>query len=373
MIFLTSLIFAALLFVVPGELLLVTLSHAVPFLSPLPALIVLNVLVYALVFLGVHLARKALIDFDYADKTVGGLPLKEWLDVSSCRWLNILGLVSITACALLLLSKGKLPVPFWFLYGAVVVGLWDVVKRRQLMTFPGELPAPRFNAEAATALPDADGRKVEFNWTLWETTTGGKDALTAAFSISEADYSEARNRARYPQAPLENFARYPRDHFTVSVQQVAAFFRQHSEAHGFSPLLEAGNVVCFVRSISYASDEETRNQPDWANFPVETLYDAAGDCEDHAILAAALLHYLGHPVALFHLDLGKSAHLALGLECPDGGGAFFSTGTDGRTYYYVETVPTSSVERVGDLSEEFLTQLKEWKVLPVASGHTSLS
>ena len=373
MIFLASLIFATLLFVVPGELVLVMLSQAVPFVTPLQALIALNILVYALVLLGVRLARKVLIDFDYVGKTIGGLRLKEWLDVSSCRWLNVLGMASITALALLLLSKGKLPVPFWFLFGAVLLGLWDVVKRRQLMSFPGELPASRFNAEAVTPLPDGSGPQVKFNWALWANFTGGNDSLTATFSISEADYASAKALARYPLTPVENYARYPLEQFNASVQQVAAFFRKHSEAHGFSPLMEMANIVCFVRSIRYASDEETRNQPEWANFAVETLYDAAGDCEDHGILAAALLHHLGHSVALFYLVLKDSAHIALGVECPEGGGPFFSTVPDGRTYYYVETVPTSPSDCLRDMSAEFLAKLREWKVLPVASDYSAHS
>lgn len=373
MIFLTSLIFAVLLFVIPGELALVMFSHAVPLVTPLQALIALNALVYALILVGVRLARKVLIDFDYQEKALGGLRLKEWLDVNSCRWLNILGLVSVTTGALFLLSKGKLPVPFWFLFGAVVLGLLDVMKRRQLLSFPGELPAARFDLEAATPLTDGSGRKVEFAWTLWETSPSGTGSLSAAFTINETDYSAAKGLMRYPVVPVENYARYPREQMSASVQQVAAFFREHSETHGFSSLMEMANVVGFVRSIRYASDEETRNRPEWANFAVETLYDAAGDCEDHAILAAALLHYLGHSVALFWLELEDSGHIAIGYDCPDGGGAFFAVGADGRTYYYVETVPTSSAERVGDLSAEFVTHLKEWKVIPVLAGHSSQS
>ena len=366
MIFLASLIFASLLFVVPGELVLVMLSHAVSFASPLQALIALNVLVYALVLLGVRLARKVLIDFDYSESAFGGVRLKEWLDVSSCRWLNVLGLVSVASGALLLFSKGKLPVPFWFLFGAVVVGLWDVLKRRPLLSFPGELPAPRFNLDTLAPMTNASGRKVEFDWTLWEAPSSGDTTLKSEFSISEEEYSAARVVARYPGSPVENYARYPRERFTDSVQRVAAFFRDYSEKHGFSPLMEMVNIVCFTRSITYAKDEETRNQDDWANFAVETLYDTAGDCEDHAILAAALLHHLGHSVALFYLDLDDSGHIALGYECLEGGGAFFSAGADGRSYYYVETVPTSSSDRVGDMSAEFLAHLKDWKVLPVS-------
>ena len=366
MIFLTSLIFAALLFVIPGELALVMFSQAAPFITPWQALFALNALVYVLILLGIRLARKVLIDFDYQDQAVGGVRLKEWLNVNSCRWLNILGLVSVGSGALLLLGKGKLPVPFWFLFGAVVLGLWDVLKRRQLLSFPGELPSARIDLEAATPLTESAGRKVEFDWNLWEGAASGPGSLNASFTISEADYAAARGLKRYPVVPRENYARYPREQAGASVQQVAAFFRQHSEVHGFSPLMEMANIVCFVRSIRYAPDEETRNQPEWANFAVETLYDAAGDCEDHAILAAALLHYLGHSVALFYLDLEDSGHIAIGFECPDGGGAFFATGADGRTYYYVETVPTSSAERVGDISAEFLASLKNWKVLPVS-------
>lgn len=365
MIFLTSLIFAILLFVVPGELGLMALSHAMPFISPMPALIFLNVLVYALVFLCVHLSRKALIELEYADADINRLPLKEWLDVSSCRWLNILGLTAVIAGALLLLAKDKLPFPFWFLFGAVVVGLLDVVKKQKPLSFPDELPTPKFVVDTVTSVPDGDSRKVEFKWTLWENATGRIDSLATAFFFDNGEYSSAKGLHRYPRVPLENYTRYPREQFSSSVQQVAAFFRNHSKKNQFTPLKEMTNIVCFVRSIRYAPDQETRNQSDWANFAVETLYDNAGDCEDHAILAAALLHYLGHSVALFYLNLEDCGHIAIGYECPDGGGAFFATGANGRTYYYVETVPTSSSEQIGDLNEEFLTSLKESAVLPV--------
>lgn len=293
--------------------------------------------------------------------------------MSSCRWLNIVGMVAVTAGALLLLAKGKLPFPFWFLFAAVVVGLLDVIKGQKLLSFPGELPTPRFDLATVTPVPGEAGRKVEFEWTPWESTTGDQGSLTAAFTISDAEYSAAKGLLRYPRAPIENYAHYPREQFKASIQQVAAFFRKHSETHGFSPLGEMANIVCFVRSIRYAPDQETRNQSDWANFAVETLYDSAGDCEDHGILAAALLHYLGHSVALFYLNLEDSGHIALGFECLDGGGPFFAIGADGRSYYYVETVPTSASERIGVINEEFLIHLKEWKVLLIASGQSSHS
>lgn len=364
MIFLSSLVFVLVLFVSPGEMLLVSMCRALPFVPFLASLIAVNLAVYALVWVGLRLGRKVLIDFDLAEETVGGLRLREWLDVSGCWWLNLVGLAAMGGGTFVLSSKGQLPAPCWFLFGAVVLGLWDVLKRRRLLSFPGELPAPRFSAEAIQL--DSGGRPVEFNWSLWEEPSAGPGTLSATFTFNEEQYLAARGVERYARVPLENYTRYARERFTSSVQQVAAFFREHSRKHGFSAFLEMVNVVCFARSIRYARDEETRNVDDWANFAIETLYDSAGDCEDHAILAATLLHQLGHSVALFYLRLHDSGHIALGYECPEGGGPFFASGVDGRTYYYVETVPTDSVEQIGDLSSEFIASLKEWKVLPVS-------
>jgi hypothetical protein len=341
-------------------------AKVVPFLPNIVAVGLLHAGFYLLLVMALRLSH--CVWEDALGNQSNARQLRAWLDVRGCQWLNLASLLILGTITGLLAVSGLLPYQNWFLCGAGLLGMHDLYRGNPLLRFRNELPAPRFNLEAVTPLADASGRTVAFGWNLWEASTPGTGSLNAAFTIGETDYSVAKSLSRYPVVPVENYIRYPREQFNASVQQVAAFFRKHSETHGFSPLMEMANIVCFVRSIRYAPDEETRNQPEWANFAVETLYDAAGDCEDHAILAAALLHYLGHSVALFYLDLEDCGHIAIGFECPDGGGIFFATGADGRTYYYVETVPTSSAERVGDLSAEFLAHLKEWKVLPVASG-----
>jgi len=117
-----------------------------------------------------------------------------------------------------------------------------------------------------------------------------------------------------------------------------------------------------VRFIPYEFDQVTHNAPDWANFPVETVYEKRGDCEDHAILAAAVLHVLGHKVGLIWLDFPDSAHLALGYVTEQLHGPF-TVSHGGTRYAYIETVPASPDERIGHIGAQFLSDLKRAEVV----------
>ena len=363
MIFLTSLIYALLLFVVPGELALMGLAAVVPGIPTIVALVGLNLLAYGVVFALVYVSRKAYRDFSIGEHQAQEVRLADWLEINRCRWLNYLGLAGISAGAFILASTGRLALPFWFLYAAIVVGLLDILKKDRLVTIPSDLPAPRFDPTTATI--GKNGKKVEFAWRAWSADGLAGDEFQTAFLISDAEYQRARGQGRYPTRDLENYVRYVQEQFGNAVREVAAYFRQQSEEKEFTAVQELGNVVCFARAIVYADDQNTRGVPDWANYPIETLYDQAGDCEDHAILTASILHHLGHNVALFFLQFDDGAHLALGYEIDGGAGPFSGRARNGRDYFYVETVPTSDAERIGDIAEQFLRRIKETTVIAV--------
>ena len=162
MIFLTSLIYALLLFVIPGELALVGLAAVLPGIPTIVALVGLNLLAYAAVFGLVYVGCKAYRDFSLGEHQAQEVRLADWLEINRCRWLNFLGLGGITAGAFVLASTGRLAMPFWFLYAAIVVGLLDILKKDRLVTMPSDLPAPRF--DPTTAATGKDGKKVEFAW-----------------------------------------------------------------------------------------------------------------------------------------------------------------------------------------------------------------
>lgn len=89
-----------------------------------------------------------------------------------------------------------------------------------------------------------------------------------------------------------------------------------------------------VQGLSYVADK-TIGYDEYQKYPVETLVEGAGDCEDTAALLAALLHDLGFDVAL--LALWEADHMAVGVATDPPAEAATVTADD-TTYVYQETV-----------------------------------
>jgi hypothetical protein len=102
-------------------------------------------------------------------------------------------------------------------------------------------------------------------------------------------------------------------------------------------------VVSFIQSMEYFLDAESKGLNEYPRFPVETLVDGGGDCEDTGILMASMLDAMGYNVSLIFLP----DHLAVGVEVN-------ATGThwvyDNVTYYYLETTAPGWEE--GDVPPE---------------------
>ncbi|MBS3136955.1 hypothetical protein J4232_00855 [Candidatus Woesearchaeota archaeon] len=101
-------------------------------------------------------------------------------------------------------------------------------------------------------------------------------------------------------------------------------------------------IMKFVHQQLYdqtATEEE--DNKDYIKYPIETLVERSGDCEDLAILAAALMKAKGIDVALlnFYSPPGeKSGHMAVGVVGKFNGTYF---PFDGRKYYYTEATGTN--------------------------------
>ncbi len=101
---------------------------------------------------------------------------------------------------------------------------------------------------------------------------------------------------------------------------------------GYSTRDLIANVVNFVQSFPYRTDMATKGLDDYPRYPVETLVDGGGDCEDTAVLMAVLLHEMGYDVCIVYLP----GHLALAVSHPE-----ITEGTwydfMGKRYYYLDT------------------------------------
>ena len=89
-------------------------------------------------------------------------------------------------------------------------------------------------------------------------------------------------------------------------------------------------VASFVQSIEYRNDDPENTSYEYPRYPLETLYEKRGDCEDKAILTAALLDMLKYNVSLIRLP----HHMAVGIYLNEtlSGYSFYVD-----QYYYLET------------------------------------
>lgn len=295
------------------------------------------------------------------------------------RWAIGLSIALVSGSFFFLWRTGNLTVEQWCICGAALMGLVDLRSIWVPVEWPGQLPQPRF---ALDTVPDAQGEggfvPVNITWVPWLPDGREGAPVSTTFAISESEYAEARAEERFPTSPLVHYTRYVTEglakkaggltHPVYSVLRVAKYLRAKSEAERLMQLDELANAIAVVRGFPYATDEQTRGVADWADFPVELLRDGEGDCEDHAILAAALLWSLGHDVGLFFTQLKDSGHVALAYKTDNSAGAFSQLAEDGAQYFYVETVPAPVGQRIGDMPASFLAELKTATVVPIPAS-----
>ena len=115
---------------------------------------------------------------------------------------------------------------------------------------------------------------------------------------------------------------------------------------GYSAMDLVTNVVNFVQSFPYWTDMSTKGLDDYPRYPIETLVEGGGDCEDTAVLMAVLLHEMGYDVCIVYIP----GHLALAISHPE-----ITEGTwydfNGKHYYYLES--TAKGCKIGWMPEEF--------------------
>lgn len=112
-----------------------------------------------------------------------------------------------------------------------------------------------------------------------------------------------------------------------------------------NPEDQANFILSFVQNLSYPPEEK-----EYIRYPVETIVDN-GDCEDTAILYAAIMKASGHDVALINFENHTMAGINLS-EPPKYGtqNSVYWFEKNGKLYYTCET--TEEGWRVGDLPEK---------------------
>ena len=168
-----------------------------------------------------------------------------------------------------------------------------------------------------------------------------------SISVSKEHYDYYRNKP-HTKKNIEFYALSEDDRQFLG--QMIAGFQEQSRRHNFTDDQTVLNVIAFVQSMPYTSDSVTTGYDEYPRYPIETLVDGGGDCEDSAILAAALLSEMGYETVLIGISTDTSGHAALGVRSDaDLPGTYYVYG--GHKYYYVET--TASGYDFGEIPADY--------------------
>ena len=115
-------------------------------------------------------------------------------------------------------------------------------------------------------------------------------------------------------------------------------------------------ALSFVQSLPYAFDSDSKDEDEYVRYPVETLVDGCGDCEDKVALLVALLYEMDKDFVL----LVMPEHMALGVHCDEIEGHRYLL-YQGKKYYFMET--TMPNWQIGQVPEDYFGT--EVEVVPV--------
>lgn len=179
---------------------------------------------------------------------------------------------------------------------------------------------------------------TDFSWEY-----GGYD-WTWQLTIPKSTYNYYRQKDRYSYNQVRKYI--TRDN-SGYIEVICEKLVECANSQGFSEYETVYFVISFVQGMPYYWDDISTGKDDWPKFPVETLADGGGDCEDTSILVAGLLHEMGYGVVLFMVD---DNHMAVGVL---GGENTYGTYVEhnGNKYFYLET--TNIGWEIGEIPDEY--------------------
>jgi hypothetical protein len=150
-----------------------------------------------------------------------------------------------------------------------------------------------------------------------------------------------------PRPPTENYSVYithPLDDTYIDI--LIKRIKEAAQQKGLSEYETVEFAATFVQNLPYTADSVTTTYDEYPRYPIETLVDNGGDCEDTSILLASLIDKMGYGVVLIMLP----DHCAVGVK---GGeniyGSYWEYKDD--KYFYLET--TNTGWGIGKLPEEY--------------------
>jgi hypothetical protein len=158
------------------------------------------------------------------------------------------------------------------------------------------------------------------------------------------EYYQGLERLEDEDYSVYVFDPYDNAYLDLVVDQLLSDVSEESEVE------QVEFLASFVQYLTYREDIKDNVSCEYPQYPLETLFDdgGGGDCEDKAILAAALLSQAGFEVALLRL----TNHMAVGVKLsqPLSSYPYYS-----GEYYFLET--TTKNQKLGVIPLEYTNDM----------------
>ena len=182
------------------------------------------------------------------------------------------------------------------------------------------------------------------------------ETWTLSLTVPKDLYEYYTNRTRIATEDYSIYVTHPNDDEYIAT--VAEAFYDIAAQEGYNSQQTVNLVISFVQSLPYTSDDVTTAFDEYVRYPLETLVDGGGDCEDTSILTCALLGAMSNEVILLNFP----GHVAVGVNV-DAVGSYFAH--EEENYFYLET--TGEGWEIGVIPTEYQgTSAVIYPILPVA-------
>lgn len=140
-----------------------------------------------------------------------------------------------------------------------------------------------------------------------------------------------------PQYGINKMRNFVTENDTVIIS-LANKLQNIASTKGYNQSETVNFVMSFVQhTITYQDDNQSKGSDEYWRYPIETLVDKQGDCEDTSVLFASIIENIGYDaVLLFYIIEDDIGHLATGVSNLQILNAHSIT-YEQKEYYYCET------------------------------------
>jgi len=175
-----------------------------------------------------------------------------------------------------------------------------------------------------------------------------------SLSIPETQYEYYKELVRISDSDFSVYVTHPYDDEFINT--VVRKFNLIALEEHLTEEEKINLVITFVQSLPYTVDSVTTSFDEYPRYPLETLIDNGGDCEDTSILTASLLKSMNYDIIL----ISPPEHMAVGVNI-ESYGSYWTY--EGENYFYLET--TGEGWEIGEYPDDIEDTAQLYALNPV--------